>query len=766
MPKLLKIALAALAALLLLIVLVVGAFALLFDPNDFRAQITDAAKKATGRELTLGQIKLSVWPVLGANVKDISLGNAPGFGATPLAQVAQADVGLALLPLLTRREAQVKRITLSGLALNLASNAAGKNNWDGVLPTAEKGSAGATKPAQSAEPAAAESDFDIKAIAVAGLSIKDARITYSDQRSKQTTAITGLNLETGRLTPGSPADVKLTFATQLAKPALAAKVSLETRLQYDAAKQTVQADKLLLSVKTSSPDLRGDIDMQAGMTLSLASKIVRLAGIAGKLNAEGKAVPGGKQAASFKGDVLLDSAKGTLKLSGGELAAGGLNITLALDGTGLSGAGQPRFTGPLAVAAFNPRELLKTWGTTVETADAEVLKSMSLRGSLDATASSVRLAKVDMKLDQTSFTGSLGLANLATQALEFALQADSLDADRYLPKPDVAPAAPGTPAAPEPAAAAGAPIAALHALDGRTANGSLSIGQFKISNLRMSNAQIRVASAKGGPQQINLAAQLYGGSLAGQTRITPGAVPTIAQTLKLTSIAAGPLLTDYSGKAPLTGNGNVNVDVVSSGNSVQALKQSLSGNVAFSFENGAIKGFNLGQALRKAQALLKGQQFSDNEPAQTDFTELSANAVITNGVLRSEALNAKSPLFRVDGAGQVNLVSRAIDYTARPTVVNTASGQGGKDLADLTGVVIPIRITGTLDAPKYAIDLKAALQQKAAEGIKNKLTEQLGRKLGIAPSAPNAPTAPGSAPAAPTSNKDKLKEGLKGLFSR
>ncbi len=103
MGKLLKIGFGIVGALLLVVVLAVGAFALFFDPNDFRSQITKATKDATGRELTVGDIKLSIYPVLGARVQAVSLSNAPGFGDQPMAQIAEADVGLKLLPLVLQR---------------------------------------------------------------------------------------------------------------------------------------------------------------------------------------------------------------------------------------------------------------------------------------------------------------------------------------------------------------------------------------------------------------------------------------------------------------------------------------------------------------------------------------------------------------------------------------------------------------------------------------------------------------------------------------
>ena len=47
----------------------------------------------TGRTLSIGDIHLSLFPVLGARLREIKLGNAPGFGDTPFAEVGEAEVG-------------------------------------------------------------------------------------------------------------------------------------------------------------------------------------------------------------------------------------------------------------------------------------------------------------------------------------------------------------------------------------------------------------------------------------------------------------------------------------------------------------------------------------------------------------------------------------------------------------------------------------------------------------------------------------------------
>lgn len=826
MGKLVKIVFGIAAAVLLVLVLAVGAFALFFDPNDFRTQITAAAKKATGRELTVGEIKLGIYPVLGANVKDIRLSNAPGFGDQPMLQVAEADVGLRLLPLVLRRELVVGKVALNGLKANLAKDAEGKSNWDDLAK------AGGNEAAKPEEPAGG--DPALKSIDISGIAIRNADVAYRDQQSGQAYSVAGLNLETGSISPGDPFDLSLAFVTTLEAQKATADVKLSTRVEYDleaqaySAKdlalkliatlpdksadidlagdlsadlkqQTAKADKLSLKLKAKTADGTADVALDGSMSADLAKKtalaeklavklkaamkdlaadadltvrvsadygtpLLRAEGITLALNAKGEKLPGGKQAATFTGDAIYDHAKGTLKLATGELKASdlGLEVALGLDGSGLN-TEAPRFMGPVSIKTFNPRDLMKLLDIKLETHDPETLKALALRLKFDASINSARITDLNMKLDQSTFTGNATISDFKSKAAEFALKLDSIDADRYLPTPAVPVKA--APLTAEEKAAVNATAVPSDVLDTLNVVGSVDIGKLKLKNVAMNAVQLRVNALKGQDKTIGLGAQLYGGSIASTTRITPGATPRYVESLKLTSIAAGPLLKDFTGKESMTGDGNFTMDVTTAGQTVGALKQALNGDLSISFVNGAVKGFNLGQILRKGDALLKGQQYTDSAPVQTDFTELSAAAKIINGVLQSDALNAKSPLFRVDGAGKVDLVRETIDYTAKPTIVNTVSGQGGKDLPDLAGIVIPIKVSGTFDKPKYSLDLKAALTQKATQGLRDQLVGDKGDKLREKIDS-QLQKKLGSGLDANPALKGKLEDGLNALFGK
>jgi AsmA protein len=112
--------------------------------------------------------------------------------------------------------------------------------------------------------------------------------------------------------------------------------------------------------------------------------------------------------------------------------------------------------------------------------------------------------------------------------------------------------------------------------------------------------------------------------------------------------------------------------------------------------------------------------------------------------------------LRLGGSGRFDIGRGNVDYTARATVVESSKGQEGADLAALKGVTVPVHLTG----PFEAIDWKIQWSGIAAKAIENKVKDKLAERLGLkAPAADAASAAP-----QPQSNKDKVRDKLKGLF--
>ena len=293
----------------------------------------------------------------------------------------------------------------------------------------------------------------------------------------------------------------------------------------------------------------------------------------------------------------------------------------------------------------------------------------------------------------------------APQAIRFTLAADQLNLDRYLPPPAKAPAggAP-SPAKPE------EPID-LSGLKGLNLKGDLKIDELIASNVKLEKVHLGVKAAGGKVDAEPLTADLYQGELSGAAGVNAND-NRFALKADLGGVALGPLLKDALNNDMLEGNGNVALDVQTGGNTVSAMKKALAGNAKLSMKDGGLKGINLDELIRKLK-----KQPAQSSSQRTDLSEFTASFVIKNGVAHNDDLSAKAPLLRLSGAGDVNIGANAIDYLAKVSFVASSTGQGGKDLGDLAGKTLPVKIDGPLDAPQFHPDLNALVRDVAKQQI-------------------------------------------------
>ncbi|NKF24527.1 AsmA family protein [Solimonas marina] len=726
MAKPLKIVLLVLGSLVVLVIAALIAAVMIFDPNDYRGKIQDEVKQATGREFVLGDIKLSVFPWLAVQLSDARLGNAAGFGDTPFAEVHQVRVGVKLLPLLFDKQIEVDGVALDGLHVNLAKNKSGVTNWQDLIDRQKQ------KPEQAPVEAKASTQFTFDDINVGGITVDDGAVVYDDAQGGAHYELQKMHLKTGALNMHDPFDIDMSTTVISKAPAAQVDIALGGTFKPDFKTQKLDTDGLKLTVKGKAAGLDLDTTVKTRLVADLAAQVFNLNALTMETTVSGDSIPNGKQTVTFGGEVAYNAKDGTFGLQHGKLQAADLTLATNIKGSGLAG-GKPHFQGPISVSAFSPRKLLETFGVKLNTADPKALSEASMNAQLDATANSASLQNLLITLDQTKIKGQVAVTDFKTQAASFGLQIDNLDADRYLPPPakedgKVQTASGET----ENINDIELPVDALNKLN---VDGTADLASLKIKNLKLSDIRLKLSGhGLSAVKAQSLSAKLYGGSVSLSHRYTPGASPGFAVTTKLSSFQAGPFLKDFTGKDSISGTADFSADLVAHGKTVGALRKTLDGSVAASAKNGAVKGFNLGYLIRKAQAALAGNlNYTEDSAPVTDFASISVSGKLNDGVLHSDDLDAASPLFRVGGSGDINLVTETLDYTAKPSIVETSKGQGGKDLSDLNGVTIPIHLTGSIWKPKYKIDLAAAVREKAKARVNEEIDkhkDEIQKKLG------------------------------------
>ncbi|MEP4198927.1 MAG: AsmA family protein [Aliishimia sp.] len=115
-------------AIVLLLVLIIGGLFLL--PADRIARVAaDQIKNATGRDVTIsGDVSMTIWPVLGASVGELEIGNAEWSEQGPMITAQNAALGLDAMSLL-RGEFRITNIEAQSPTIRLDSRVDGRASW-------------------------------------------------------------------------------------------------------------------------------------------------------------------------------------------------------------------------------------------------------------------------------------------------------------------------------------------------------------------------------------------------------------------------------------------------------------------------------------------------------------------------------------------------------------------------------------------------------------------------------------------------------------
>jgi AsmA protein len=155
--------------------------------------------------------------------------------------------------------------------------------------------------------------------------------------------------------------------------------------------------------------------------------------------------------------------------------------------------------------------------------------------------------------------------------------------------------------------------------------------------------------------------------------------------------------------------------------------KTLNGHVAANLDNGAIEGIDLWFEINRAVALIQKQAVAGGSGSgRTKFDAFKASAELTDGVASTRDLNIASQNLRVTGQGTTNLVTDAINYQVKATILKetpSAASATAKTLAD-----IPLTITGTMTSPNVRPDLEAMAQARVQQELE-KHKEEVQQKL-------------------------------------
>jgi len=645
---------------------------LFVNPNDYKGRIEQTVQTSTGRQLTLaGDLKLSVFPWIALQLGPATLGNPPGFSGPPFASVQHIAVRVRLLPLL-HKQLEIGNVDIDGMALNLKKNSQGIGNWE---------TSGQNKPATTSGSSGSITELG-------GLTLTNSRLSYEGMTADH------IDLIVGRLAAGTPSPVKLRLDLKTAPNAAPLPLEASFVAAIDTATQRYAVSRL---------ELQGTLKPQA------APQPVHWA-----LSAR---------------ELALDLHTQALSAPEFSLQLGSARLGGAASGTHVMDA--PQLSGRFKLEPVALRAWMGELGMPAPvTRDPRALSRFAASGDFTYGSNAAAVNQLSVQLDDSTLSGNAGVINLTTMASRFALSIDRLDVDRYL-----SPAPPKGPAQAAPTAtAARSPqstelpewLRTLHT------NGTLNIGSVTVAGLKLSELHVGVNASGGVTRLAPATAKLYGGQYSGEVTLDEhSSVPVLTLNQNMSNVQIAPLAHDFAHTDRLSGQGNLKMQLTGRGRGSDALLATLSGHVAADLQHGAIKGIDLWGDISRAVALLQKQApAATGSGGATTFDVFKASADVKDGVATTHDLNISSPYLRVTGQGTANLVSDAINYQVKATLLQQPAAAGKANVHTLAD--IPVNITGTLSSPSVRPDLAALARgqlQQAIQGGAGGLQKQLQDRL-------------------------------------
>lgn len=101
----------------------------LIDVRSFVSPVLQSVREATGREVKVGDVKLSILPSASVTLKDLRVANIPGAATPDMVRINAVDINLALMPLLSRR-VEVQSITIVDPTVQIETLKDGRSSLD------------------------------------------------------------------------------------------------------------------------------------------------------------------------------------------------------------------------------------------------------------------------------------------------------------------------------------------------------------------------------------------------------------------------------------------------------------------------------------------------------------------------------------------------------------------------------------------------------------------------------------------------------------
>jgi AsmA protein len=172
--------------LLIAVAFVVGSILVLpflIDLNTYQDQYKPLIEDALNRKVQMQDIRLTIWPRIGARVAGFTVLDDPAFGSNPFASLTSLDIGVKLAPLFNGK-VEVEEITLRDPVIMVIKNESGVLN---ISTIGRRGVAAPKTPSRAPIPSTEGLLKILALLTVDQVSITGGTLNYRDQSATRLT---------------------------------------------------------------------------------------------------------------------------------------------------------------------------------------------------------------------------------------------------------------------------------------------------------------------------------------------------------------------------------------------------------------------------------------------------------------------------------------------------------------------------------------------------------------------------------------------------
>ncbi|MDX9788735.1 MAG: AsmA family protein [Desulfobacterales bacterium] len=414
------------------------------------------------------------------------------------------------------------------------------------------------------------------------------------------------------------------------------------------------------------------------------------------------------------GPVGKDPGKGTIPL---DLTFNLLEqVTIRLKGDVTDMMTSPGFTINMNVSAFSPKKVAAAFGQDIFKATGpSALDRVACKLDMEGSSDKIFISGGLLELDDSKVTFSFAGSEFSRPDIQFELNMDQMDLNRYKP-PATEQRAEDKPNTGEQSESATQkaktdyePLRSL-VLDGR-----MKIGQLKVDKTVIREMQMRIGGKNGVFHIDPLNLKMYEGDLAVNGTLNfSRAKPEFRLGVKSSGINVGPMIKDLVDRDLMAGKLRTEMTIQTKGEDPTDIKKNLNGKGEVLIEDGAIKGIDLVSMVRNTDGAF-GLTQKAVDGRKTIFSNFIAPISIKDGTISTEDTKIVSTLFRVQAAGQADLVKETLDFRIEPTVITT-SKEDARKMKD-SERMIPVLVKGTFSSPQFLPDLRGVAKKQLEEKV-------------------------------------------------